>query len=186
MYNRRNERRATRLENLIELNQIERQLILYDVFTTFEKITCGDIQFVLRKIEKRTLQRDVRDLMDAGLISVKYSKSEQAYIHMGKPSGEITVKENISKRKMLHLKRLQRLAGCMRLVDNPDPVASYFEMFPDSSERMRQRDFETLRHIGFEAGYDRAYREYIVNNNEVGAYDGYGIFIRDGKMVRYL
>lgn len=174
------------MEKLVELNQIERQLILYDVFTTFEKITYSDIRFVFKKVEKRMLQRDVRDLMDAGLILVKYSKNEQAYVHVKEENGKITKRENISKRKMLHLKRLERLAGCLRLVDNPNPVESYFEMFPESSERMRQRDFETLRHIGVEAGYDRLYREYTVRNDDVGPYDGYGIFIRDGKMVRYL
>lgn len=29
----------------------------------------------------------------------------------------------------------------------------YFELFPEATERMRKRDFEVLRHIGFIAGY---------------------------------
>ena len=174
------------MENLIELNQVERQLILYDVFQTFDKVTYGDIRFVFKKIDKRTLQRDVRDLMNAGLISVKYSKSEQAYLQVGEPSDAITTDKKISEKKRKHLKRLRRLAGCMRLVNEANPVDLYFEMFPESSERMRQRDFETLRHIGYEAGYDRNYGEYIVQNDYVSAYDGYGIFVQAGKLVRYL
>jgi len=174
------------MKELIELNQTERQLIVYDVFRTFEEVRYGDIQFVLRKFEKRTLQRDIRDLTDAGLLCVKYIKSEQIYIHIGQPTGEIVPGKNISKKKIQHLKRLQRLTRCMCIDINDNPVEAYFKMFPEASERMRQRDFETLRHIGFDAGYSREYHEYVIMNDTFDAYDGYGIFIKDGKMLRYL
>lgn len=173
-------------DRLIELNQVERQLILYDIFTSFEKVEYGDIRFVLKKIEKRTLQRDVKDLNDAGLISVKYSKNEHAYIPAGEASGTIRGDFECSNKKIQHLKRLQRLTGCMRLVDDANPVQTYFTMFPECSERTRQRDFETLRHIGYEAGYDRDYLQYAVSNEYANAYDGYGVFLKNGKMVRYL
>lgn len=168
----------------MEINQIERQLILYDVFSTFKQATYGDIKVVLRKIEKRTLQRDIKDLTDAGLINVKYSNTEKAYIHQGEPTGKISFREELSVKKMQHLNRLRRLAGCMRLVDEEDPVKSYFEMFPEASERMRQRDFETLRHIGYEAGYSREMEGYWVSNENANPYDGYGIYIEEGKLVR--
>lgn len=174
------------MKELLELGQIERQLIVYDVFLTFDQITYGDIRFVLEKFERRTLQRDIRDLIDAGLLLVKYNKRENAYEHMGDPTGEINYRNGISNKKIQHLKRLQRLAGCMTLISESDPVGTYFKMFPQASERMRQRDFETPRNIGFEAGYNRHYKNFEVINNMNGPYDGYGIFIENGKMMRYL
>ncbi len=180
------------MKELIELNQIERQLILYGMFTSFpyqidEVITYGDIKFILGKLEKRTLQRDIRDLTDAGLLCVKYSKKEKGYVWTGKPTGEIAPKKDISLKKIQHLKRLQRLVACSCLGIN-NPVNIYFEMFPEASERMRQRDFETLRHIGYDAGYSKDKQGYIVimDDDMFNVYDGYGIFIEDGKMLRYL
>lgn len=180
------------MKELIELNQTERQLILYEMFTLFpyqigEVITYGDIQFILGKLEKRTLQRDIRDLTDAGLLCVKYLNREKGYIWTGHPTGEIVPKKNISKKKIQHLKRLQRLAACRHLGIN-NPIKTYFEMFPEASERMRQRDFETLRHIGYDAGYSKDEHRYIVaiDDDIFNVYDGYGIFIEDGKMLRYL
>lgn len=173
------------MAELVAINQIERQLILYDIFTSFEIVTYRDIRFIFGKAEKRTIQRDIKDLTLAGLLSVKYSKKEQGYIHNEKKSEKSIIRDNISQKKWMHLKRLQRLAECMRLVIAEDPIKAYFERFPDSSERMRKRDFETLRHIGFQAGYDREYGEYIVSREYISALDGYGVFTKDGKIVRY-
>lgn len=173
------------MAELVAINQIERQLILYDIFTSFDIVTYRDIQFIFGKVEKRTIQRDIKDLTAAGLLSVKFSNKEQGYIHNENESKKSIMKDNISEKKYMHLKRLQRLAECMRLVVVADPIRAYFEKFPDSSERMRKRDFETLRHIGFQAGYDREYGEYIVSRDYISALDGYGVFTKDGKIVRY-
>ena len=174
------------MKELVILGQTERQLIIYAVFRAFDEVTYGDIRFVLEKFEKRTLQRDIRDLTDAGLILVKYDRQRNAYVHMGKPARKINFRDGISKKKLQHLKRLQRLAGCMSLTAELDPVGAYFKMFPEASERMRQRDFETLRNIGYEAGYNRDDGMYEVEDDMDGPYDGYGIFIEEGKMMRYL
>lgn len=174
------------MADVVKINQIERQLILYDLFTSLEVITYGDIRFVLGKVEKRTLQRDLRDLTAAGLLSVKYSKQEQGYIHnKEEDTPKEMLNDKISEKKRTHLKRLQRVAECMKLVVETDPVAAYHERFPGSSERMRKRDFETLRHIGFWSGYDWERGGYVLDRNDAGYLDGYGVFLRDGKMVRY-
>lgn len=173
------------MEKTIIINQTERQLILYDIFRSFEKVTYEDIQFALGKAEKRTVQRDIRDLTDAGLLRVRYSKTQKAYIHIGETPDKISEETDYSNKKLQHLQRLQRLAGCMKLTDHPEPVTAYFAMFPEASERVRKRDFETLRHIGFEAGYHREYQTYAINNDLVNPYDGYGIVIENEKMVRY-
>lgn len=51
------------MKELIQLNQIERQLIVYNVFRTFDVVRHSDFLFVLRKVKKRTLQGDIRDLL---------------------------------------------------------------------------------------------------------------------------
>jgi DNA-binding HxlR family transcriptional regulator len=175
-------------DKLIELNQMERQLILYDIFRMFREVKYSDIRFVLKKVEKRTLQRDVRDLIDAGLISVKYSKQAAAYLPDGEETGEISeyALTHYSKKKIKHLKRLQRLVRCMMMTDDADPVGTYFATFPETTERTRRRDFATLRRIGYDAGYDRDYNSYFVSNDYVNPCDGYGVFVKDGKLVRYL
>ncbi len=42
-----------------------------------------------------------------------------------------------------------------------DLKAEYYSLFPDSSERTRQRDFETLNRAGFPIRYDRRIGKYI-------------------------
>ena len=42
-----------------------------------------------------------------------------------------------------------------------DIKASYYELFPNSNERMRQRDFSALRDVGYEIYYSHKYRRII-------------------------
>ena len=56
-----------------ELKQIERQLILYDIFQQNDEDTrLSTIMFHLPGMNVRTLQRDIKDLTDAGLLQVCY------------------------------------------------------------------------------------------------------------------
>ena len=42
-----------------------------------------------------------------------------------------------------------------------DLKAEYYALFPDSNERMRQRDFMELNHAGFKIYYSRKYNSFI-------------------------
>ena len=65
-------------------------------------------------------------------------------------------------------------------------VEIYFSMFPGATERMRKRDFEVLRHIGYNAGFDRETNEYVLYQKEdYNIYDGYGVYLRNGKTMIY-
>lgn len=183
------------MNRLIELKQIERQLILYDVFRYFEEVTFRDIEFVLPGLGKRMIQRDIRDLTNAGLIHVSYDRARQAYVPMEekKDLSETVVDENCGEeifqgemaKKEKHYYRLRRLAFCMKLTYCADPVKEYFKEFPEATERMRLRDFEALRRIGYEAGYSRECEGIIVDNNYANPYDGYDVRRKEGKLVRY-
>ena len=64
------------------LKQIERQLILYDIFQQNDEDTrLSTIMYHLPGINVRTLQRDIRDLTDAGLLQVYFSRDKNAYIN---------------------------------------------------------------------------------------------------------
>ena len=183
------------MNRIIEIKQIERQLIIYDVFRYFEEVTFRDIEFVLPGLGKRMIQRDIRDLTDAGLIRVSYDRAKQAYVSpedetdLSEAVAEEKCREEICKSEMAkkekHYYRLRRLAFCMKLTYCADPVKEYFEEFPEATERMRLRDFEVLRRIGYEAGYSRECEGIIVDNNYANPYDGYGVSRKDGRLVRY-
>ena len=65
------------------LKQIERQLILYDIFlqTNSEDTQMSTITYHLPGINVRTLQRDIKDLTDAGVLQVYFLRDKNAYIN---------------------------------------------------------------------------------------------------------
>ena len=69
--------------------------------------------------------------------------------------------EEVSPKKKEHLERLKRLTSLMGCVGCEKANEAYFELFPEATERMRKRDFEVLRHIGFIAGFDSEENEYV-------------------------
>ena len=50
--------------------------------------------------------------------------------------------------------------------DLPDLKSQYYELFPDSNERTRQRDFEELNRAGFKIYYDRTYKAFLFEYDE--------------------
>ena len=164
-------------------------------------------------IGTRMLQRDLKDLRDAGVINVKYDKATDNYVRVD--DGHFD--ESAPARRKEHLTRLHRLAtlianltetdmeelehyesaveeyySCIELFSEipegetederyerenllaftleeglpekpvlADLKAEYYELFPDSYERKRQRDFKALSDAGFEIEYDKKYQAYI-------------------------
>jgi len=187
-----------------ELKQIERQLILYDIFQQNNEDTrLSTIMFHLPGINLRTLQRDIRDLTDAGLLKIYFSRDKNAYINYDEYRDisyysegiqkRITKKrkltgenENVSVKKKEHLERLKRLTKLMGCEVYEKAVELYFDLFPDATERMRKRDFEVLRHIGFYAGFDSEQNDYVIYRDEAYGIDNdYGVFKskKTGKMM---
>lgn len=158
------------VEQEITLTRTERQLLLFGILWQYEAASLASITRHL-PVSSRTIQRDIVDLTDAGLVCMEYSRKKQGYVWAGTPE----FKEDATGRRRAHLKRLNRLGRLMTEMENEDiPLwrkilqekglgiarrrhtskDSYYEICPDSSERTRQRDFETLRRIGFIVYYD--------------------------------
>ncbi len=158
------------------------------------------------QISRRMLQRDLRDLRDAGVIRLRLDRKNQNYIESDDPP---LFDESVTGRRRQHLVRLNRLTTLMdklertdcealsryeseleeyrwyreAMEENPEefppeglgdppkkPVledikASYYALFPDSNERMRQRDFRALRDAGYDITYSHKYRTIIFEEN---------------------
>lgn len=154
------------------LSKIQRQLLLYEIFYFGQSgfLQIEDIQRML-PIGMKTLQRDMKDLTDAGLIHVKYSRKEKGYHTSGEP---ILTLSNTGNRNA-RLIKLNRLGFLMfNLYDEGSydlrycedenyysVVDSYKEYFPDVSSRQRSRDLSVLASIGF-LRYDRYYKSHIL------------------------
>ncbi len=154
------------------------------------------------KINRRMLQRDLKDLRDAGVIRLKLDKKHNNYIESDKPP---VFDESATGRHRQHLVRLNRIATLIDELERTDvykleqyeseyneyldlielskedpitfppesigdpPVmphltdvnASYYSLFPDSNERMRQRDYQALNELGYEIHYSRKYKTVI-------------------------
>lgn len=90
----------------IELIPIERQLLLYDIFKGSLQVEYEDITSRL-PIGKKMVQRDIKILTDAGLIRIKYSKKEKAYIHDSEHSPSFN--DNVKGKYRIHLMKLRRI-----------------------------------------------------------------------------
>lgn len=51
-------------------------------------------------------------------------------------------------------------------LDLPDIKGKYYELFPDSNERTRQRDFEEMNRAGFNIYYSRRHKAFIFEYDE--------------------
>lgn len=184
-------------ENVIVLSKIERQLLLYEIFTHFRGWELDTI-FEILPTSRRTLQRDVRDLTDAGLISVTFSKKEQAYLPGGK---KLEFHEDLSnKYRNRHLKRLNRL-GILICRLNNDEVSEekrfcrenystckdvYQELFPGISARTMERDFVLMNRLGYHIKYNRSAHYYEFYDNESEFRTEFGVIKEDGKLKRVI
>jgi hypothetical protein len=186
------------MNDFIELSKIERQLLLYEIFLHCEVTEFIEITSRL-PVNKRMIQRDIVDLREAGLVDVFYSKKERGYIKKDTPR----FNENAVGKRRQSLKRLYRLGTLMTELENDDAASwekefdredgdekeyftakdSYYELFPDSSERTRQRDFKTLRRIGYQVGYDN-WDHCFVKEYDYTLRDDFEVEKRNGKLMR--
>ena len=145
----------------------QRQLLIYEILYTSHEATMDDL---MRRVNtsKKTIQRDIEDLTEAGLIKLTYSRKDKAYKHE-EATGVISEPEGTA--RYTHLKKIRRLAIIMEeLSDATDyPFGEeynckerYFELFPDVSERTRMRDYEILNEIGYTIQWDEYEKRHIV------------------------
>ena len=147
--------------------KIERQLLLYEILYTSQEATIDDLRRRLNA-SKKTIQRDIQDLTNAGLIKLTYSRKEKSY-KSEEATGIISEPEGTA--RYSHLKKLRRLAIFMEELSAASDYSfgeeynckeRYFELFPDVSERTRMRDYEILNEIGYTIRWDEYEKRHIV------------------------
>lgn len=179
------------------LSQVERQLLLYELFIFNSEYVSKELIKSCLPISDRMMQRDIQHLMEAGLISVKYSRVENAYIQH--PEEVVFNPNGVTGRWLLHLERLNRIGTLMRKLDNDnineDEIfdrtklksikQSYEELYPGTPDRTRQRDFDVLRNIGYPIQYIRQYRYYNAWNWDFVQFrDDFGVYLENGVLKR--
>ena len=133
----------------------ERQLLLYEIIFTSRIIEIDDIAKRL-SVNKKTVFRDIRDLTDAGLIRLIYSRKEKAYL-----------REDAANK---HLKKLIRFTRFMEELSEAADISEfnyncrrrYEELFPEVSERTRMRDYKTMENIGYDINWDKYLQSHSV------------------------
>lgn len=192
-----------------KLSKMSRQLqlfyVLYNIHKDPETIIGPNDLINSFGISLRSLQRDLKDFRDSGLINLKYNKIEDRYVEDKSPVKH----EEIDARRMQHLIRLHRIGTLTVSLsqtlahdleeykygvkyfneyledakENPeentpediemmrefyipklnfhDLKAEYYALFPDSTERTRQRDFAEMNKAGFEIYYSKEFKSYI-------------------------
>lgn len=171
---------STNLDNIMEFyHALPWEMgFVCDAYQAITSLT--EIRQVCPYHNMRMLQRDLADLRDGGLVSVKYSRKGRGYVKTGIPK----FNENVPPRRKAHLRRLNRLGRLLSELKNEDiPLwmkkdnqadgcmeqyvtakDCYQELFSGLSERTRQRDFETLRRLGHQISYD--FWEHCFSYNE--------------------
>ena len=145
----------------------QRQLLIYEILYTSHEATMDDL---MRRVNtsKKTIQRDIQDLTDAGVIKLAYSRKDKSYKHED-ATGTISEPEGTA--RYSHLKKLRRLATFMEELSAASDYSfeekynckeRYFELFPDVSERTRMRDYEILNEIGYTIRRDEYEKRHIV------------------------
>lgn len=157
--------------------KMQRQLREYHIF---RYVDCVDYKLLHRWFaeSERTFQRDIKDLTDAGLISVFYSKNpyQTGYVSTGEAP---YMNEEEKRNRRRHLQRLNRVGTLMQKLYDPyegiadlkeecrkvkDTVkAQYQALFPDVCERTMRRDFELLCEVEYFVKYDAECLGYRVD-----------------------
>lgn len=155
----------------MKYNKTQRQLLLFEVIFKSHEIVMLEMMKRL-SASRKTIQRDIEDLTDAGLIELEYSRKNNAYIKNKRIDISGTpINEPEGTLRYMHLKKLRRLVGFMIELSDLEQVSDltredysprkrYFEMFPDVSERTRMRDYKTLKEMGYGIEWDDVFEVY--------------------------
>ncbi len=170
-------------EYKIVLTKIERQIVLYKYFNS-PRIKGKINSKELYGIPVSTIYKDLKDLKDADLVSIKWrpgkNGGEGKYVRLWgdeKNSSQEKKRDTCkdSKRRTNHLHRLSRLCNLITTLWNEELQVDYCdgtikkgktcrdhykEMYPELSDRTMQRDFKTLSRVGFPIRYNRSLRYY--------------------------
>ena len=153
------------------ITKTSRLLVVFHLFRHCQEVSFKEITDML-PVSEKTVYRDIQILKRAGVLQIRYSKRQEAFVPASLNFTEPDWPENQTQRR--YLEKIRRLCTLMvQIEEAEDPVAWYRERYPGLSDRTRQRDFKELDKIGYQIGYnplrnpDRDWDPHY----EPGAYD---------------
>ena len=140
-----------------ELTKTSRILSVYHLFLNCQEVSFQELKQQFEVSEKTSL-RDIRLLERAGVLETRYDRNAKAFYPVSLELRPMAEEENQTRRKYLErIRRLCLLMARMAEEDDSDGMNKrelYRELFPDCSDRTRQRDFKELDKIGYQIGYN--------------------------------
>ena len=168
------------------MDKLHRQIHLYLLLTHDGNEGFHGRREIFRKrlaSNVRMIQRDIRDLTDAGLLRVKYDSKKDNYILTEYGIDlKFQIDKSISESRLKHLNKSRRLCILWEKLDATDPLeisgyeegaselspldarTSYHNLFPEMSDGTMRRDFKVLQDIGFSLIYNRKYKIFLIES----------------------
>ena len=145
-----------------QITKTSRILSVYHLFLHCQEISYQE--FALNfGVSQRTALRDIRLLQQAGVLEARWDRARQAFVPVTLEPVPMEVQENKTRQK--YLEKLRRLCILMRRMswedyeDGTNKVELYRELFPNTPDRTRQRDFKELEQLGYEVWYERGFED---------------------------
>ena len=146
----------------MNISKTSRVLSVYHLFLNCEEVSFQE--FTLNfGVSQRTALRDIRLLKQAGVLETRWDRTRQAFIPVMLEPFPLEEQENKTRQK--YLEKLRRLCLLMvRMAEETEwsgtgRVELYRELFPEQSDRTRQRDFKELEKLGYEAWYEQEFED---------------------------
>lgn len=143
-----------------ERTRMVRVLSVYHLFRTCQEVSFEELHQQLGASEK-TFLRDIRLLDRAGVLEVRYGRRYRAFYPVSLEPRPMAEEGSQTRRRYLEkLRRLCLLMGRMAEEAEWSPTSRtelYRELFPDQSDRTRQRDYRELEQLGYCARYEREF-----------------------------
>lgn len=135
------------------ISRIARILSIYHLFLYCEEVSIKEITDQMPEVNPATAKRDIALLNRAGVLQSKYSRKSNAYIPVSTEIAEIPLRESEGERQ--NIEKLRRLCTLMQELYEfdhevkPLHIEIYNSLFPNVSDKTRERDFDNLKEIGY-------------------------------------
>ena len=134
------------------ITKTSRLLVVFHLFRHCQEVSFQEITDML-PVSEKTVYRDIQILKRAGVLQIRYSKRQEAFVPASLNFTEPDWPENQTQRR--YLEKIRRLCTLMVQIEGAeDPIAWYRTQYPGLSDRTRQRDFKELDKIGHQIGYN--------------------------------
>ena len=134
------------------ISKTSRLLVVFHLFRHCQEVSFKEITDML-PVSEKTVYRDIQILKRAGVLQIRYSKRQEAFVPASLNFTEPDWPENQTQRR--YLEKIRRLCTLMVQIEGAeDPIAWYRTQYPGLSDRTRQRDFKELDKIGYQIGYN--------------------------------